>query len=54
MVDVIGDIVAPSELILPDLTSGQVPNTSGAALYISGAKLCFSASGGTEETVTSS
>jgi len=39
MVEVIGDVVRPSELILPRSTNN--PPTLSGALYMSGAKLAF-------------
>jgi len=52
MVEVIGDVVIPSELICP--TSNTVANQPAktGALFISGAKLCFY-TGSAVEVITS-
>ena len=50
MVEVIGDIVMPKELIIPDATatkgqSGASMNISGALIFISGSQLWMNQNG---------
>tara|TARA_R100001530_G_C4282769_1_gene146014 strand:+ start:366 stop:530 length:165 start_codon:yes stop_codon:yes gene_type:complete len=52
MTEIIGDIVQPSQLILPRI-SGATMNISGA-IFLSGAKVWFSPGGtGAHELITS-
>jgi len=53
MVEVIGDIVAPSDLIIPVSVNDKFATISGA-MFISGATLYFSDQNGTRRIVTSS
>ena len=52
MVEIIGDVVAPIELILPVKVSKTIIKPSGA-MFISGAKIWFSPDGSSVEVVTS-
>ncbi len=55
MVEVVGDIVSPRELIIPqnEGISGALTAVSGALLYISGQKLYFQTGGQTPKQITS-
>ena len=50
MVEVVGDVVIPSELIIPTRGTGDKPVKTGA-LYLSSGKLCFY-TGSAEEIIT--
>ena len=52
MTEIVADVVIPSELILPDNTTGGNPTMSGA-VFMSGGKINFY-SGSAIEIVTSS
>ncbi len=53
MVEVVGDVLIPSELIIPEKTGNTNSLAmSGASLYVSGAKLYFN-TGATIEKITS-
>ena len=53
MVEVVGDIVAPSILIAPQTENAGAINQSGANIFISGSKLHFT-EGVTVHQITSS
>ena len=50
MTEVIGDVVIPKELIVPDwtLTGADLAGMSGASIFLSGGKLHFATAHGME------
>ncbi len=52
MVEVIGDPVYPSELIIPTIENGAAPPTMSGALIISGGLLVYIDATGTSKELT--